>query len=149
VALTEAQRVQHNASVKASKARMRQDPDRLAKDLARRHKWQKERLATNSEYAEKQAIAKRSARYKKLYNITHEQFVEMYTRQNGRCSICRTEILPSGPNTHVDHDHDTGAVRDLLCGNCNKVLGLMKEDTGKIRAAAEYLERHAVGGDAQ
>ena len=40
----------------------------------------------------------------------------------------------------VDHDHDTGKVRDLLCDACNKALGAMKENPGRFRAAAAYIE---------
>jgi hypothetical protein len=44
---------------------------------------------------------------------------------------------------HVDHDHGTGAIRGLLCSSCNQALGQMKERPELLRAAAEYLERHA------
>lgn len=61
----------------------------------------------------------------------------MLDRQGGACAIClqvRTETL------HVDHCHATGAVRGLLCGACNRALGLLNDDPGLIRRAADYLD---------
>lgn len=43
---------------------------------------------------------------------------------------------------HVDHDHNSGKVRELLCGDCNRMLGCSHDDPTTLRRAAEYLERH-------
>lgn len=80
----------------------------------------------------------RASRMKSRYGITPERYDEMYLEQGGLCAICRAR-----PAKHVDHDHETEQVRDLLCGQCNQALGLMQENTGFLRAAAEYLENHA------
>ena len=61
----------------------------------------------------------------------------MLEEQAGLCAICRR-----APAAHVDHDHLTGAVRALLCFNCNGGLGQFKDDPAVLRAAAEYVERH-------
>ena len=61
----------------------------------------------------------------------------MFEAQGGLCAICRT-----APAAHVDHDHDTGEVRELLCFNCNGGLGQFKDDPEVLRAAARYVERH-------
>jgi hypothetical protein len=61
----------------------------------------------------------------------------MLEDQGGLCAICRT-----APAAHVDHDHQTGAVRALLCFNCNGGLGQFRDDPGLLHLAAFYLEHH-------
>jgi hypothetical protein len=43
----------------------------------------------------------------------------------------------------VDHSHETGAFRGLLCHSCNRAIGLLGDDPARLRAAAEYLEDHS------
>ncbi|WP_244524233.1 endonuclease VII domain-containing protein [Geodermatophilus dictyosporus] len=61
----------------------------------------------------------------------------MLEAQGGACAICEVQ-----PAAHVDHDHDTGRVRQLLCFGCNGGLGQFKDDPTVLRAAARYVERH-------
>lgn len=81
----------------------------------------------------------RDRRLKDLYGLTPEQKHERIVAQNGKCMICG-DIPEKG--LHVDHDHVTGKLRDLLCGKCNKGLGLFQDDPALMRAAAEYVEKH-------
>ncbi len=71
------------------------------------------------------------------YGITAEEADAMLASQEGLCAICR-----KAPAAHVDHDHQTGAVRALLCFNCNGGLGQFKDDPAVLRAAADYVEAH-------
>ena len=84
---------------------------------------------------------------KRYYGITGEQYGEMLAAQKGVCAICgqpETAMFRGVPKVmHVDHCHETGKVRALLCGMCNGMLGLAKDDTAKLRAAAAYLEKHS------
>ena len=75
------------------------------------------------------------------YGITADQYDEMLTAQGGVCAICGC-TCSSGRRLAVDHNHSTGAVRALLCGDCNVTLGKMKESPALLRAAAAYLELH-------
>ncbi|WP_327135523.1 endonuclease VII domain-containing protein [Streptomyces sp. NBC_01343] len=59
----------------------------------------------------------------------------MIAMQGGVCCIC-----PTAPAVHVDHCHETGRVRGVLCLNCNMGLGLLKENPDRIRRAIQYLE---------
>ena len=74
-----------------------------------------------------------------MYGLTREQFASMQLQQNGLCAICGR---PPKENTilHVDHDHSSGAVRGLLCGPCNRMLGLSRDSTETLRNAIQYLE---------
>lgn len=89
-----------------------------------------------------------------LYGITLKTYNDMHAAQNGLCAICgeaETLIHRRGGydvrcDLAVDHDHNTGDVRSLLCSKCNKALGLLNDDPDLILKAVEYLKAHAVGG---
>lgn len=91
-------------------------------------------------YNEKNPRARRAQILRKAYGLTLATYDEMVGQQNGRCAICRH--LPGVKGLAVDHDHGTGVVRALLCGNCNPGLGKFMDDPALLRAAASYLEHH-------
>jgi len=74
----------------------------------------------------------------------------MEDEQNGVCKICGNGV--NGTNNSnitrlvVDHDHETGKVRGLLCGNCNRGLGIFKDDVDRLTAAINYFQNHASSG---
>lgn len=85
---------------------------------------------------------KRGLNLRQNYGITLEDFDQMLAAQNGRCAICQT-TTPGGRGAfNVDHCHDTGKVRDLLCMDCNTGLGKLKHNPALLRQAADYIERH-------
>jgi hypothetical protein len=69
------------------------------------------------------------------YGIGADEFDDLVRRQGGVCAICGR----ADPE-HVDHDHDTGDVRGILCFNCNGGLGQFRDSVHALRAAAAYLE---------
>ena len=85
-------------------------------------------------------IEKHATRVKKLYGIEPEQYKQMHVDQDGKCAICGVE-----PKTkrglHIDHCHDTGVIRGLLCGGCNTGIGLLQENPEIMTKAIEYLLR--------
>jgi hypothetical protein len=81
------------------------------------------------------------------FGITLEQYEQMLADQGGVCAVCgktETEIHPQSKrvrNLNVDHCHDTGHVRGLLCNSCNRGIGLLKDDPTILRRALNYLEK--------
>lgn len=80
-----------------------------------------------------------------LYGVTPEQYDAMLEAQGGRCAICSATESGGKGGWHVDHCHDSKAVRGLLCHNCNLMLGNAKDDPARLRAAIAYLEKPLEG----
>lgn len=73
---------------------------------------------------------------KAAYGITLEQKEAMAESQGGRCKICGVVMTCA----HVDHNHETGKIRGLLCYRCNHALGLFKDSVASLEAAVAYLK---------
>lgn len=73
--------------------------------------------------------------------LTKAEFKEAKAAQGSKCAICQ-RVLRSRKSTHVDHCHETGVVRGLLCVRCNPGLGLFADDPELLRRAAAYVEKH-------
>jgi hypothetical protein len=88
----------------------------------------------------------RNEQLKKKFGISSSDFDIMLSNQGNGCAICGDENpLPSrGHGTSgfvVDHCHETGIIRAILCGNCNKAIGFMRDDPTTAGKAAEYLKK--------
>lgn len=72
---------------------------------------------------------------KRLYGITKEQFQLLSDKQEGKCAICRN------PNRklHLDHDHQDGRIRGLLCGPCNRSIGVLGDSIESLMRVVTYL----------
>lgn len=68
------------------------------------------------------------------YNLTEKEYNDLYEACNGICPICSVKKV-----TAIDHDHKTGKVRGLLCHDCNRGLGIFKDDVNMLAKAAKYL----------
>lgn len=92
---------------------------------------------------EKRKAYEKQNNLKRYYGLTQEQFDMLFAKQDGRCAICGRK--PEGNVQKaicVDHDHATNAVRGLLCGDCNKALGLFNDDVNLLQQAIQYLQNH-------
>jgi hypothetical protein len=75
------------------------------------------------------------------YGITPEEHADLVERQLGSCAICGADCADSSTRSlHIDHDHQTGRVRGLLCSNCNRGLGHLQDAPGILAVAIAYLE---------
>jgi hypothetical protein len=82
------------------------------------------------------------------FGLTQDEYGVMFESQGRRCAICRLEkehpmTGTPGNRLGVDHCHKSGRIRALLCSRCNRGIGIFAEDSEALRAAADYLERHA------
>jgi hypothetical protein len=90
----------------------------------------------------KDPLKARNANLKRYYGITLDDYLEILEAQNGRCAICGTDT-PSGKGVfHVDHCHNSGQVRGLLCHSCNVGLGHFKDQESLLLKATLYLRNH-------
>lgn len=76
-----------------------------------------------------------------LYGLTPERYAELLERQGGRCAICAAESAGGRGGWHVDHCHETQAVRGLLCHHCNIGIGQFRDRVDLLQAAIGYLTR--------
>jgi hypothetical protein len=73
------------------------------------------------------------------YGLRLGQYDEMLTAQGGVCAICGG-VNKSGKKLAVDHDHESGRVRGLLCTNCNTAIGKLGHNKERLLSAIRYLE---------
>nr|WP_281912217.1 endonuclease VII domain-containing protein [Streptomyces olivaceus] len=84
------------------------------------------------------AVQGRAGHLKRQYGITEVERDALVASQGGACCICL-----AAPAAHVDHCHETGRVRGVLCFSCNAALGQFKDRPDAIRRAAAYVEGNA------
>lgn len=78
--------------------------------------------------------------YLKKYGIELKDYDLMLEAQGGGCQICKSTDPKGQGRFHVDHNHETGEVRGLLCSHCNTGLGMFKDSPALLISAAAYLE---------
>jgi hypothetical protein len=83
----------------------------------------------------------RDRHLKTKYGITFAELQQMLVDQGYKCSLCKKRNIDE-VSRHVDHDHETGRVRALLCANCNWALGRFDDSPEFLRDAASYIERY-------
>lgn len=109
----------------------------------------KDRHAKTEDRRVYQRSYQRSYAWKRKFGLSESEVMELVAQQDCRCAIClrefdmdatgygRAEMFP-----HVDHDHDTGKVRGLLCNSCNVSIGRMGESVETLQRAIQYILRH-------
>ena len=112
--------------------------------------YSKKRWADGHRSGSDEPEVRRNTRLKHRYGITSADYAKMLSAQKGVCAICGnppTEDQPKhwGKHLAVDHCHDTGRVRGLLCNRCNVGLGHISTES-LARSAIKYLRLHAGAG---
>ena len=81
--------------------------------------------------------------YRHRYGITKEDKLQLMEEQENKCACCHNEFGDT-PRTKpvVDHCHETGAVREILCDRCNVALGIIGEDILLAKQLIKYIEKH-------
>ena len=75
------------------------------------------------------------------YSLTQEEYYNILETQGGVCAICGRTEEEVGSTFHVDHNHETGVVRGILCDTCNRGLGYFREDSQCLQRAVAYISQ--------
>lgn len=105
----------------------------------RRRDLQRVRRERDRAAGKKQPVPPRRQVIRYVYGLEWDQYQAMLQAQSGRCAICNV-VMDGTPC--IDHDHETNAVRGLLCKRCNFGIGWFDDTPGKILAAYFYLLAH-------
>lgn len=98
-----------------------------------------ERAASRSVPRDQQQRYNRAAKLRRMYGLTIAQYDALLEHQGGCCAICKTDTPKGKGRFNVDHCHETGEVRGLLCVNCNNGLGRFFDNPSLLAAAIQYL----------
>lgn len=115
------------------------------RDLVNTRERERSRAAYAADPERFIAISRR-AQLKADYGLSIEEYDAMVLAQNNQCAICGEEEIAQfrgkQKRLSVDHDHESGAVRQLLCVSCNGILGMARESRAILESAVEYLRKH-------
>ncbi len=108
------------------------------KNIDKIKEYSKENYSLNkdkiAEYNKKNRLHQRVIKY----NLTDDKFNIMYNSQNGCCAICGKHR-----KLEIEHNHQTGKVRGLVCHKCNVVIGMCEENVEVLQKAIEYLNKNS------
>ncbi|SRR5258708_18644159 len=93
---------------------------------------------------EKHTKITRNSHYANSYGLSVEVVDRAIAMRDGRCDAC--DQKPNRRRLCIDHDHKTGQVRGMLCGNCNRALGLLKDSAERCEMLRQYIAGWCNGG---
>ena len=97
-------------------------------------KWGKDWYKKNKDKVKNYALMQK-------YGITLDDYNIMFMKQNGCCAVCGKHQSEMTHSLAVDHSHESGQVRGLLCDGCNVVLGYVNDDTNILLLMVDYLNK--------
>lgn len=120
------------------------NPDYADKQKKNCENWTKDHVERIKQY-KKDYVAKKDPSWrwaislKFRFNITPQDYESMLSKQDGKCAICRKS--PTNKRLAVDHCHETGKIRGLLCFRCNFGLSYFAESADTLERATVYLRQ--------
>ncbi len=99
------------------------------------------KIQRRKKYADEGREDRRNRNLQRNYQITVHDYDIMVAEQDNKCALCGGLPGGSAGRFHVDHDHNTGKIRALLCHTCNVGLGSFQDSPELLEQAAEYLRR--------
>lgn len=105
--------------------------------------WIKRSNKNQSKKYENHYSAARKCHLKIKYGLTIGDYEDMFFRQKGVCAICKRPSLTKNKrfkNLFIDHNHETGEIRGLLCNNCNLAIGYFEESIEYMKQAIKYVK---------
>jgi hypothetical protein len=126
-----------------SKAYYEKNKEKInAKSKAYREKNKEKLRAKSKAYREKNREKIRAKDIKRKFGIGLHEYNLMFTEQKGKCACCGIHQNKLTNRFAVDHDHDTGLIRGLLCNHCNLAIGKLGDNIEGVMKALNYLEKH-------
>lgn len=101
----------------------------------------KDRRIYRAENLQKCNDADTNSRFKRTYGIDITQYNQIFLNQEGCCAGCKTHQYELKRKLVVDHNHETGVIRGLLCNNCNRGLGLLKDNSNVLLNLSNYITK--------
>lgn len=129
---------------KCSKCKEVKDLSEFGKDKNKKdkHSYTCKICRTENDYKRKNVL--KNFHLTKKYGITLEEYNNLFFKQNGCCDICKKHQSEFKISLSVDHCHETGNIRGLLCSSCNRALGMYKESEEILLNAIKYIKKFGV-----
>lgn len=106
---------------------------RVMNRSAKKKLWKEKNVERLASYSRRHHL-------QKTFGLSVEDYDAKLAEQGGVCAICGTDDTSPWDWFCIDHDHDTGQVRGLLCRACNTCIGQALDDPERLRSAAAYIE---------
>jgi hypothetical protein len=108
--------------------------------------YARNRYMTNADFRKRRAHSKLKAALKSR-NVSEQEYRNLLAAQGGVCAICTSSPKAGRRRLCIDHCHETGRVRGLLCDRCNRGIGLLRDNVSVLARAIEYLKTSSSPAD--
>jgi hypothetical protein len=127
-----------NVKIDCPICQQQMSPANLGKHLPACKEFTKHRPIFGKEFSTIRQFKHFKGNLRRGYKMSLNDYIELFTSQNGVCSICKSP--PAERGLFVDHCHDTDRIRGLLCSQCNMALELFKDSVESLKSSIDYLQ---------